>query len=244
MMIEYPHHSPSSLNLFAAAPAMWVMEKLKGIKQPVGAVAHRGVAVEHGVAHGLLHPKTMFNDAIKIARTKYDTLTALSGDARRDEYRKDIPDMVVMAIEELRDYGVPTSVQGYITWKPPELRLPIVGYYDFRWDDLGIVDDLKTTNRMPNEIKIAHARQVSLYTASDNMQGRLTYVTPKKCQTYELENIREHRQALLNVAIIVENLLSMSDDPDFFMKMFAPDLDSFYWTSPAARQLAFEHWRI
>ena len=46
-------HSPSSLNLFAASPAMWVLEKILGIKQPVGVPAHRGVAVEDGVVVGL-----------------------------------------------------------------------------------------------------------------------------------------------------------------------------------------------
>jgi hypothetical protein len=240
---NYIQHSPSALNLFAAQPSMFVLEKILGLKQPVGAVAHRGVAIEDGVAHGLKDPKASDADSIKIAQAKFDLLTAMSGDARREKYRADIPDMVTTALDELRPYGVPTETQGFITWQPEGLRLPIVGYSDFMWADKGIIVDLKTTDRMPSEIKVGHARQVSLY-SGDNHEGRLCYVTPKKVQVLQLENIREHRQALFNIAKKVENFLALSEDPAFFTTIVAPDLDSFYWTNPIARQLAFEHFGV
>ena len=248
MLIE--RHSPSACNLFAASPAMFVLERIMGLKQPVGVPAHRGVAVEDGVAHALSKPVDGGNiegveaDAIQIAFTKYDTLTAMSPDDRREKYRATIPEMVSQVIEELRHYGVPSKTQGFIEWRPEGLRLPIVGYYDFYWEDKGIVVDLKTTEKMPSSIKITHARQVSFYAMSDNMDARLCYVTPKKCQTYQLENIREHREALLQIALRVERFLALSDDPQFFLDITAPDLDSFYWSGPQARQLAYEHWRI
>ena len=241
---NYYQHSPSGLNLFAAEPAMFVLEKILGHKQTVGAVAHRGSAIEDGVAHGLKDPDASETDCIKVALAKYNMLTAMSGDARRDKYRDDIPGMVTQALDELRPYGIPTDTQGFITWKPEDLHYPVVGYFDFKWEDKGIITDLKTTDRMPSEIKIAHARQVSLYAASDNQEGRLTYCTPKKVQTLKLENIREHRQALHNIARKVENFLALSEDPAFFTGITVPDLDSFYWSSPVARQLAFEHWRV
>jgi len=242
-MINYERHSPSSLNLFAASPSMFVLERILGLKQPVGAVAHRGSAVEDGVAYGLKNPEATDKDSIKIAQARYDLLTAMSGDHRREKYRDDIPDMVSQALDELRPYGIPTDTQGFITWHPEGLRLPIVGYFDFKWGDKGIIVDLKTTDRMPSEIKVGHARQVSLY-AGDNHEGRLTYCTPKKCQTLRLENIREHRQALHSIALRVENFLALSEDPNFFPTITAPDLDSFYWGSPAARALAFDVWGV
>ena len=239
----YTRHSPSKLNLYAAQPAMWWLENIKGIKQPVGAVAHRGVAVEEGVVLGLLKPDEDDKVCVQVAQSRYDQLTVLSGDPRRDKYRADIPDMVAMALDELRPLGVPSDTQGFITWQPEGLRLPIVGYFDFAWADQGLIIDLKTTDRMPSDIKVGHARQVSLY-ASDNMQGRLTYTTPKKVQTLQLENVRAHRQALLNIAKRVEAFMALSEDPEFGKNIFVPDLDSFYWTNPAARQLAFEQWGI
>jgi len=72
----------------------------------------------------------------------------------------------------------------------------------------------------------------------------LTYTTPKKVQTLQLENVRAHRQALLNIAKRVEAFMALSEDPEFGKNIFVPDLDSFYWTNPAARQLAFEQWGI
>lgn len=242
-MKKIERHSPSSLNLFAASPAMYVLERVLGHRQPVGAPAHRGTAVEAGVAMGLLDPKASLEACAAEAEKTFDTVSALSGDPRRADYRATIPAMVAMALSELRPYGIPSGTQGFVSWQPPEINLPLVGYYDFEWADHGIIVDLKTTERMPSAVKVGHARQVALY-ASDNTDARLTYTTPKKSTTYRLENKREHRAALVEIAKRVEAFLALSDDPDFFLKITAPDLESFYWTSPAARQLAFEHWRI
>jgi hypothetical protein len=97
---------------------------------------------------------------------------------------------------------------------------------------------------MPSTVKVNHAKQVSFYVTSNNADARITYITPKKCQTLAVENIDAHRAALLQIALKVEKFLSLSDDPEFFLKITAPDLDSFYWTAPAARQLAYEYWGI
>ena len=237
-------HSPSSLNLFAAQPSMWVLEKILGIKQPVGVPAHRGVAVEDGVAYGLNNPAASIKECLDVALTKYDTITALSSDDRREKYRETISDMIGRALDELRPFGVPSRTQGFIEWRPEGLQLPIVGYFDFEWAQHGMIVDLKTTEKMPGEIKVGHARQISLYAMSDNYGAAACYVTPKKSALYRLENAREHRNALYQLALRVENFLALSEDPAFFLGVTAPDLDSFYWTNPAARQLAFEHWHI
>ena len=244
MVPTYVRHSASSLNLFVASPAMFVLERVKGIKQIVGVPAHRGVAVEDGVTAGLLDLKASPKACIDVALAKYDVLTAMTPDPRRDQYRKSIPDMVTAALVELREYGSPSGTQGFVEWRPEGLKLPIVGYYDYQWDHHGILVDLKTTDRMPTQIKTGHARQVALYAMSDNIDARLAYVTPRKLEVYRLENVRAHRQALLNIAKKVENFLELSDDPDYFLSITAPDVDSFYWASPPSRQLAFEHWGV
>jgi hypothetical protein len=240
----YTRHSPSALNLFAASPAMFTLEKILCLKQPVSVLAHRGVAVEDGVTHGLKNPDAKLKDCNDIAFTRYDTLAAMSADERREKCREAIPEMVRQALDELRPYGVPSETQKFIEWRPEGLRLPIVGYMDYHWADHNITTDLKTTERMPSEVKVNHARQVSLYVTSNNADPRVTYCTPKKCQTYSVENIDEHRKALHQIALRVENFLALSSDPQFFIDITVPDLDSFYWTGSAARQLAYEHWKI
>jgi hypothetical protein len=151
--------------------------------------------------------------------------------------------MVKTGLEELRPYGIPSKTQGFVEWRPEGLRCPIVGYFDYEWEQHGVLVDLKTTEKLPSSIKIPHARQVALYTQSDNIDARLTYCTPKKRATYRLENVREHRNALHQIALRVEKFLSLSDDPEFFKSITAPDYESFYWGGPA-RQIGFEHWKF
>jgi hypothetical protein len=223
---------------------MFVLERVLGLRQPVGVPAHRGTAVEHGVAHGLLNPGASLADCVDIARLKYDTITALSSDDRREKYRDNLADMIGQGLAELRPYGIPSACQGEITWQPEGLKLPIFGLFDFHWAEHNITTDLKTTEKMPSTVKVNHAKQVSFYVTSNNADARITYITPKKCQTLAVENIDAHRAALFQIALKVEKFLDLSDDPEFFLGITAPDLDSFYWTAPAARQLAYEHWRI
>jgi hypothetical protein len=244
MIESYAHHSPSSLNLFAASPSMWVLERILGKKQPVGAPAHRGTAVEHGVTYGLEEPDASLEECASVAWSRYDSLMALSPDPRRESYRGDIAAMVSQAVGILRQYGEPSRTQGFVEWKAKGLQLPIVGYFDYEWMKHGIIVDLKTTERMPAEIKRSHARQVATYCTSDNTDARLCYVTPKKIECYHLENIAEHRAALVKIAMAVERFLSLSDDPAFFVSITVPDLESFYWAAPEARQLAYEYWGV
>lgn len=243
MKIE--RHSPSSLNLFCASPAMFVLERILGKRQPVGAPAHRGSAVEAGISAGLTDPDKVVDDCVALAEAEFDRLSALSSDPRREKYRETIRDMVIQGLGELRPYGRPSSTQGFVEWRPEGLRYPIVGYWDFEFANHGIVVDLKTTEALPSQIKIPHARQVALYASrSGNLDARLSYVTPKKRATYGLENVREHLNALHKIALSVENFLTLSDDPEFFVRITSPDLESFYWSTPQARQAAFETWGV
>jgi hypothetical protein len=238
------HLSPSACNLFIGSPAMYVMERIMKKKTPVGAAAHRGNAVEEGVVKGL--QGAPLSDAIKAAKDTFSMLTALSGDPRRDKERDSIADMVTQGVNELKSYGPPSSTQGKIEWKVEGLAVPIIGFYDVAWEDHGILLDIKTTHALPSKIKINHARQVALYAAclGDNIDARLCYITPKKSATYQLENVREHVQALEKIALTIQRFLSISEDPAELAALVVPDTDSFYFADPLARQAAFEIWGL
>ena len=242
--MKVERHSPSSLNCFCASPAMYVLERVLGFRQPVGSPAHRGTAVEAGLSLGLLDPAASEQACIDEALKTYDRVSALSGDPRREKMREDIPGMVASALAELRPYGIPSRTQGFVEWRPEGLASPIVGYFDYEWADHGIIVDLKTSEKLPSQVKVTHARQVALYAMSDNYDPRVSYVTPKKRATYRVENIREHRDALLRIAMAVERFLALSDDPQFFVGITAPDTEHYYFGAQAARQAAFDHWHI
>jgi hypothetical protein len=239
------HLSPSTCNLFIGSPAMFVLDKILKRRQPVGAAAHRGTAVEEGIVLGLTKGATD-SECIAAARQTYGRLTAFSGDPKRDKEGESIADFVRMGLAELRSYGKPTSTQGKVVYDIEGLSVPMLGFYDVAWEDQGILIDIKTTHALPNKIKINHARQVALYAAvmGKNIDPRLTYITPKKVATYRLENVDEHLAALRKVALTIQQFVSLSTDPLELASLVVPDTDSFYFNDPLTRQTAFEVWGI
>jgi len=253
-MIEtYTRHSPSSCNLFSSDLAMFVVERVLGRKQPVGAAAHRGTAVEKGVVHGLMSPEVPLIECIEVAMMEYTYLMALSRDLRKEHAAEGIPEMVAQAVTELRQIGIPFATQGVVELFHEDLKLPLYGLFDFAFklkplqlqgDDTRIIVDLKTTEKLPSSIRTGHARQVALYAKAMAAEGWITYVTPKKLATYQLENVEEHYQALITIARKIESFLSLSDDPEFYLSITSPNLDSFYWGTPEARQIAYEVFKV
>jgi len=240
-----PHLSPSSLNTFAASPAMFILDKLMKRRGKVGAAAHRGTAVEFGVAHGL-ETGAKDEECIEKAINEFWRLSAMSPDPRNEKEREAIPDMVKLALDNLRPYGPPTSMQGRVELRVCGLQVPIIGFYDFEWSNHKIIVDLKTTHALPSQIKLPHARQVALYSAFRNhdYDPRLAYVTSKKAAVYRLESAEEHMRSLERIALSVQKLLSVSNDAREIAGLVAPDVESFYFNSPEMRKAAYEVWGV
>jgi hypothetical protein len=239
------HLSPSQCNTFVASPAMYVMERCLKLRSNVGPAAHRGTAVEAGVVHALVNGASL-EEAQALAKKEFQRLTALSADPRLDKESAAISDMVVQGLKELMPYGKPSSTQGAIKYHVEGLAVPLIGFYDMEWENHGVLTDLKTTHALPSKISTNHARQVALYCAArgDNLDARVTYVTPKKSATYRLENKREHVSALEKIALSIQRFLSISDDPHYLASLVVPDVDSFYFSDPIARQNAFSIWGL
>lgn len=237
------HLSASSINLFTASPALFVLEKCLKSRQQVGAAAHRGSAVEAGVMLGLLQGKPD-DDCVVEAKNVFAQKTALNGDPRREKESDSIADMVRVGLKELRGYGVPSTVQGKIEHKVEGLAVPIIGFFDAEWDNHGILIDLKTTHRIPSEISTNHARQIALYGTcrSNNADVRVSYVSTKKAATYRLENAAAHVLALERIALTIQRFLAVSDDPHELVGITAPDTDSFYFSEPSTRQAVLTTW--
>ena len=240
------HLSPSTCNTFTASPAAFVLQKCLKKTSPVGPAAHRGTAVEDGVAHGLMNPGATLAECTKVALDKFNTLCAFLSGEKVDKERNGIPGMVEMGLAELKLYGVPSSTQGAISHNFEGLAVPMIGYYDFEWEQHGRLTDLKTSHALTSKIKQNHARQVALYRAArgDNLEAMVTYITSKKRATYALENAREHVAALGKIGLTIQKFLSLSEDPMELASLVVPDVESFYFDDPMTRQTVFEIWGI
>lgn len=242
---EIEHLSPSSCNLFVSSPAMFVLQKCMKLRTSVGPAAHRGTAVEAGIVAGLVDGMSE-KDCIDLAQAEFSKLTSLSSDGRRDKEEAALADFVKMGLKELMPYGKPTSTQGKIEYRFEGLAVPMIGFYDIEWADHGILTDIKTTHALPSKISTNHARQVALYRAArgDNLDARISYVTPKKSATYNLENAREHLLALEKIALTIQRFLSLSDDAKVLASYVVPEVDSFYFSDPVSRKAAYDVWGL
>ena len=234
------HLSASTINLFAAQPAAFVLEKLLKRRGPVGCAAHRGTAAETGIVHGLLNPSAELAECQEIAVQQFDQLTALSGDPKRTKEREALPGIVASGIAELRQYGVPDEVQKRIEVTLPDVPVPFLGFADLGWTAHGLTLDIKTQLRLNSEISTAHARQVALYIHGTNREARVAYCTPAKIGVYRLENAAEHIAAITNIAKRMERFLSVSNDPHELAAIVVPDTESFYFSDPTTRALVRE----
>ena len=234
------HLSPSSLNSFATQPSAWLLERLLKRNAPVGCAAHRGTAAEAGIVHGLQDFTRQLGECQDEGLRVFDRLTALSGDSRRTKEREAVPGIIATGLAELRQYGPPSRYQGKVVHEIDDLSCPILGFFDFAWDDHGIVVDLKTQLRLSGEISAGHARQVALYVHRTNAQGRVAYVTPHKVGVYVVENSAEHMAALVNIAHRLDRFLALSADPLELASLLVPDLDHWIYSDPLAQANARE----
>lgn len=243
------HLSASSINTFAAEPAMWCLEKLLGKRAPAGAAAHRGISVEKGVEAGLFDPEMPVEECQRIAMEAFSRATALNADPRVQKEREAIAPAVAVALKELRQYGVPAKAdsdrQHKISVDIDGVPVPFEGYLDFRFDDHGIVVDLKTQFRLSSAISETHARQGAIYHAAlGNYEIRFAYTTPQKIGVYKLENAAGYLAQVVSIAKCMERFLSLSDDKEKLALSIAPNCDSFYWNDSYARALAREVWGV
>lgn len=237
--------SPSSLNLWASEPALWVMERLLGHRSPPGVFAARGKAVEHGVHMGLMNPDQPVAECVSAAMGEFDREMALVNDDRRESERPNISGYVANALTELRQYGIPTAYQHRVEIHLEDVPVPIVGYVDWLFEQHGLIIDLKTGERLPAAISDAHGRQGAVYArAHGNFGMRFAYVKPaagkkdgRAVAVYELsaDDIHRHIAALREIALRLGRFLALSHDARELAGLLVPRYDDFRWSNPVAR---------
>ena len=233
------HLSASSLNLWAAEPALWIMERLLGRRSPSGIPAARGKAVEAGVNIGLHDPALSVEVCAAEAESVFDRETTLNPDPRREEERKKLAGYVKGALAELRQYGLPDAdgYQGKVEIRIDEVPVPVIGFVDWRFSAHGLIVDLKTTERLPSAISASHSRQGAVYaTAHGNFGMRFAYAKPapgkgdgRQVQVLEMsgDDVRSSLAALRIIALSLGRFLALSHDAREPGGLIVPDFDSF-----------------
>jgi hypothetical protein len=239
------HLSASSLNLWATEPAVWALERLLGHRSPPSASMARGKAVEEGINGGLLDPQCPLEACIEAALAYFDREMALVADERRDSERASIAAYVEHGLKELRRYGVPTAYQDRVEMRLDDVPIPVTGFIDWRFDQHGLIVDLKTGERLPPSISLSHARQGAVYAKAHGNYGmRFAYVKPvagkkdgRAICVYELDRAEIDRQliALRQVALRLERFLRLATDPRELCGLLVPDYERFHWNNAVTR---------
>lgn len=233
------HSSPSSINMFAAAPCAWLAKYLFGHKFKFSLAARAGVIAEDAVVNILANGWTQekaTEEALK-AYHKACAFGASDADLKRGEA---ITGMIDNAISELKQYGQPEFTEQLIgTGKQKKIeltcngdgwKLPVIGFLDLDYPKHGLTIDLKTTMRLPSEMSDEHMRQGAIYKASKgNHAVRFLYVSGKSFKWHEIENhvpILGEVKTLLNRQ---ERFLRLGDR-DLLQSIVPVNSGSYYWT--------------
>ena len=239
------HLSASSLNLWAAEPAVWAMERLIGLRSPTSPPMARGKAVEEGVHAGLIDPNRDLASCIAHALKAFDAEMTLNSDERRESERAQIAGYVEHGLVELRQYGIPSGYQDRVEIRLDDVPVPIIGFIDWRFDEHGLIVDLKTSERLPSSISPSHARQGAIYARAHGNYGmRFAYVKPtagkkdgRAVAVYALDPAEVDRQlgALRQIALRLERFLRLSSDPRELCGLIVPDYERFHWNDATTR---------
>lgn len=222
------HLSPSSLNTYAANPALWAGKYLFHWQEEPGVSMARGTAIEAGLDVWLY--KRDQELAVQAAYQNFAMNTGGDASDEADAERDNLEPMLVQAITALKGAPTPTARQIKIEHWVDGIEVPIIGYVDYLFEDHGI--DLKTTKMCPSSIKADHGRQIALYAKAKSRPFKILYVTAKKFGLYPLTDNEAavHLRDLERHARAVRHLLDRSKDPLDAFRFFASEFSDFRWS--------------
>jgi hypothetical protein len=236
------HLSASSLNLWANAPDVWVMQYLHGTRTPMGAAAWRGICTEDAVVDVLMGGD--IDAAVAKAEKKFDSRFPI-GDETTTKERSYICYMTALAVEELKPYGKPEFPDHgkqhkiSITAKGDGYEIPVIGFLDLVFPEQGLIVDLKTTTRAPSVMTHEHQLQRCIYQkAMGNMGVKFLYVTPKKTALLEdgdvAETLARAKQQINRLEAFLKH-----NDKDSARATVPVNTGSFYWRGSEALREEF-----
>jgi CRISPR/Cas system-associated exonuclease Cas4 (RecB family) len=224
--------SPSQLSTFVQCPARWYAQKVLGHRSPSSPAMERGKAVETGIVERLkgAAPET----ALKLALHDYDRACAfLTGDV--DAERVNIGAMIDNGYAALANYGTPEwpeSGQHRVSididfGDGPDDSIEIMGYVDLMFDH--VIVDIKSTNRIPSSMSLAHRLQGAVYARTTNRPIHFIYVSKSRTQTLDDRDVAASQAQVRAIVRRMAAFLSLSDDKEVLRNAVPISLDGFAW---------------
>lgn len=249
------HYSPSSLE---KPVANWVFDYvyLRGRRRDiqVGAPAPAGGAA-HDAIQNVVCDGEDIDDAIAEAQQRLMEHTPKNAldEHKRDRYIDDMDAMVRNGVEAMTAFqAVEPTKEKVLGYEHPRLDIPVIGYADFvtdnqiielktKWSRAGAVKKDGTRGfsipAMPKRPDAAHVRQVAFYYAASGKLPSIVYISANNymifnqdnCDLLSIPSLQFHMEQLLMNAIVRQNLLKISNDPQVLAWYCQPDWNDFRW---------------
>ena len=231
------HLSPSSLNLFINAPAVWVAEKIFGMRGSPSAAMARGIAVEDAVV-GVVAKGQSAQDATDAALKRFDSRFFMA-DEKTTKEREVVAPMVEQALKVVAPFGDPEFPETgqfkiELVCNCGDFKVPFIGFLDLHYPKLGKVIDLKSTLRMPSRMSVEHVRQRVTYArAMGNYSVEFLYCSPSKSALLADGDVAETLAIIKSHTIRLEAFLRTLTKEQ--MRAIVPlNEASFYWSGSEA----------
>jgi len=254
------HLSPSSINLYIADPAQWILKYLTDFKSPGSPAMWRGTVVDSGIGkyYGL-HENQPSQKSITTCQedAQENMMALLDLSIKNKEYEGDDDEMLTKFRKEYGDVPAyirtainyydtltekPVGYQEKVIYEAKGLSVPILGYIDLTYEDT--IRDIKTTGRKVSEVSNAIQRQVSLYGYVKGCVPIVDYVLVQKntnsVSSHTIVDVKANTKVLEQGANGIKNLLSISDDINDLIALFVPNFDDWRWdkvTTKAGKSL-------
>tara|TARA_R100000773_G_scaffold752_5_gene1342 strand:+ start:661 stop:1428 length:768 start_codon:yes stop_codon:yes gene_type:complete len=228
------HLSVSHVNTFITEPAKWCAKYLFGMQSDASPAAFRGTVVDEAIGVYLSSEKPSKKNCTNVAMKRYRALSENAGldphEEKNSKERHLVPHFFNCAAEFYDTFGKPTSYQEQITMDVG-LSVPMIGFIDLRYE--GIVRDIKTVGRMPNEVPNTVKRQLSLYATATDCLPIVDYICVSKTKadvkSVVIDDVEANFDDLLRGAKAIERVLSIGDKNEI-ADMYFPNLDSWMWS--------------
>ena len=241
------HLSNSSISLFISNTPKWVLNYLHKIKSHTNPAMLRGTVVDHEIGRQEKEPLPIA-ESIQRAVLEFDTTAKQLkkekafeiDDAKELKEKQNLAKYLELAIPHYKNLGK-ANHQQKIEYQPEWSPVPIIGYCDFTYPELGIVRDLKTTAKKPSEIPDSVNRQLSIYsTALDGYVPLVDYVLVNQSRqeviTMEVNDVDKWMSQVKGAVIAMQNLLSLGDLNEITSMMY-PDLSDWMWSDYEKEQI-------